>query len=200
MLLQPARLVVPVVAHQHQRAEGSSLFHQPQQPAEHFVDVAGDDLLVHQVVEVAVGVAHLEVALVNPPAQPLVEQAADVLVVTAQRIACGPGWRLPGSCRPERSSGPLSSRRGCGVRPASSGRLFIRLPGVGQHVARNQAVAKRLVTAAARRSSCWASCGSCPAPRSAACGCCSGLGMKPISVSSSTFFFSWMCQYLPANS
>ena len=138
---------------------------------------AGDDLLAHQVVEVAVGVAHGQVALVHPPAQALVEQPADVLVVLAQRIGAGPLHGLLRGVGQEDRAGDLEvgpvrlparfdarpPRRSARCRPARC-----RRSGSGRTAGSRAAPASLHASA---------NCGSCRAWRSAgaaaaaACGC-----------------------------
>jgi hypothetical protein len=146
--VQPARFVIPIIAHEDQGAERPRLLDQEQQPAQHLVGAAGDDLLAHQVVQVAVGVAHGQVALVELAAQALVEQAADVLEVAAQRVGARPLAGLAGGVGEEEGAGHLEvgppRLPACLQRPG-----LVGLPQVGDHVAGDQAVGERLQAAAA---------------------------------------------------
>ena len=143
---QPGLLVVPVEPHDDEGAERPGLLHQLQQPAQHLVDVAGDDLLRHPEIDVAVGIRHVEVALEDAASQALVEEAGDVLVVAADRV---------GARQPDRLRGGVGEEDGARDLPAGAVGLAARfsrcggvgLPVVGEHVAGGQGRGERGVAA-----------------------------------------------------
>src|SRR6185312_1867203 len=96
-----------------------------------------------EIVEVAVGVAHGEVAFVHLPAESLVEEAADVLEAAAEGIGARPLLSLLRRIGEEDRAGHLPVGT---VGPAAGleGGLLVGVPGVGQDIAGHEAMAERL--------------------------------------------------------
>src|SRR5262249_3946154 len=134
--------------HEDQRTERTRLLDEKQQPAQHLVGIAGDDLLTQQVVQVAVGVTHGRVAFVDPASRAFVEQPANVLEVTAQRTGANTPARLARAVGQEDGTGDLE------IGPARLstcflGTLRVSLPEVSQHVARDETMTEWLEAAPA---------------------------------------------------
>src|SRR5207247_5745596 len=90
-----------------------------------------------------------QIALVHLSAQSLIEQAANVLVVPTERIRADAADRfLGGVGQEDRSTNfPLRAIR---FAAGSPGGLGIRLPLIGDHVARDQTMREGLIPALAR--------------------------------------------------
>src|SRR6185369_12958494 len=69
-----------------ERAELTGFLDELQQAAQDFANISRDDLLGHQIVELALGIGHIEIPLVDAATKSLVKESANVLVVAPQGI------------------------------------------------------------------------------------------------------------------
>src|SRR5262249_2052002 len=146
--LEPPALIIPVVGHEDERAESAYLVPELEQPASDLLGTAGDDDLVEEIIQVAVGIAHTRIAFPHPKARAAPRELQDVLNTLAQGVAAGEATGLGRRVRDEDVAGDLpvtgldrvAGRVGAGA---------VGLPVIAEHTVSDHVVADRQEAAGA---------------------------------------------------